>query len=94
MIVFWGGLRQNLNKHLTKLGQNLVDENPKLSKTPPEAAKRTPWDILLSFGFSSTGLCRSFVKALPKTSHKDKHSSDIEVTMHWPPDAEILSSTV
>ena len=50
-------LRQNYNITLTKLRQNMVDENPKLSKPHPGV-------YFAKFGFPSTKLWRSCVKVM------------------------------
>ena len=64
MLVFVGGLRQHFDKTSTKRRQRPVDENPKLFKTNLGGREAAPKGYFAKFGFSSTGLCRSFVKVL------------------------------
>ena len=65
MLVFVGGLPPNYDKFLTTLRHNLVDENPKLSKTHPAGREAAPWVYFAKLGFSSTKCCESVVKVLP-----------------------------
>ena len=72
MLVLVGGLRQDFNKPIPKLYQNVDNTSahlgrwePKLSKSNMGVRFAAPRGCFYWFGFSSTRWCLSFAEALP-----------------------------
>ena len=86
MTVFWGGLRQNFDRTSTKLRQNPVDENPKLSKTPLGGRAAAPKGYFVQFGLDSHKIWQYVDNIRP---HAQKHLFTIFCTLliigqNWP----------